>query len=218
MELLIAKFNMIEILPIMVVSFIGACIHEYIFKQEGGHFSLFNFNLWISIFVSIILCYIIDPWIIEYNDRLVLLPPLLFGLAGMDLVKRMATTKGLFNIVINVLKVFGIKINIPQEDGNNQNSTNSNEDEMRALTELDNIVHENLHKIYHTQVQYYTNHDKNLFLAEYQTIKVDLELMHQQLLNHQMIPINTTVALSEILKKELELDTIYHDLINNHDI
>lgn len=229
MEILsVFEFELFEIMSIMVVTFIGSCIHEYVFRQEGKNFTLKNFNLWMSIFVSIVLCYIINPWIVEYNSRLILLPPLLFGLAGMDLVKRLVTIKGTSSLIALVLKTAGIKVSTPSEEENNddnqpkeESNSSSNEEEkkkeLEELVEVDKAVHENLDEMYHVLVHYYSNHDKAQFLEGYQTIKVHLDTLHKQILSHPMIPVSTIIALSEISKKETELDTLYHEIILHHD-
>lgn len=223
--------EIVEILLVVGVSFIGACVHEYIFRQNNQRYFFKNPNIWISTVVSSILCYIVNPWIINFNPRLVLLPPLLFGLAGMDLVMRLATVKGSTSILEYLLGFLGIKNqkedehygapdietnNTRVEEKTNESTTEAqpvmNTEEFERLVNLDQMVQTSLDSICNLLVEYYVRHDRAAFLRGYNTVKLNLDLLHHTLLSYQLVPIATTLKLSEILKKKIEIDTVYHEL------
>lgn len=230
---LASDIRAIELILIVGVSFVGASVHEYIFSSQSSIIAFFkNPNIWISTLVSSILCFIINPWIIDFNPRLLLLPPLLFGLAGMDLVMRLVTLKGSTSIIEYILGFLGIKNNkeddkygVPNIDETHPNNdttdhTHTTEEQEGMSTEdferfvnLDQIVHTNFDAICALLVEYYINHDKVRFLHGYHTIKMQLENQQRILLSYQFVPIGITLKLSEILKKEIEMETIYHELI-----
>ena len=248
-----------EILLVMIVSLIGASIHEYIFRSNtvrGGDF-LRSPKVWISAFVSSIICYVIDPWIMEINPRLVLLPPLLLGLAGMDLVLRLSTLRGFSLFFEWILGFFSINntnsedsAGIPGDEGKilydeveeekkkeekakpvevveeSKPSMVTGENAQATLNEpvlptanfekllnLDQMVHSVLDSICNLVVMYYIGHDPEQFLRGYHTIKTNISIMHHTITEYQLIPISTAIKMSEILKKEGELDTVYKEVI-----
>lgn len=224
------EIQLIEIILILIVAFIGSCIHEYIFKDPNQSFTLRNFNLWISTLISTILCFIINPWIINLNQRLILLPPLLFGLTGMDLVKRLTTVKGSSSFLEYVLGFFNItnkrnnEIGLKEEEekkeeqkssitANDIASFNSPHD-LEQIMSLDNLTKDILDNICDILIDFYVHHDKTKFLKDYYSVKTNISLLKYQLHLYQMIPIATTLKMSEIIKKEMELDTVFHDLEN----
>lgn len=222
------EIELIEILLIIGVSFIGACVHEYIFRSSSTTYRNFfkNSNIWISTLISSILCFIIDPWITAFNPRLILLPPLIFGLAGMDLVMRLVTLKGSTSIIEYILGFLGVHNSkednnygvpdanpstSPQEETTNEVLDNS------QFEQLERLVDNNFDAINNLIVRYYIHHDRTIFIHEYSHIKHNLQLLQRALISYQIIPIFITIKISEILKKEIEIDTIYHDLISQQE-
>ena len=251
-----------EILLVMIVSLIGASIHEYIFRSNTSAETGFlrNPKVWISGLVSSIICYAIDPWILEINPRLVLLPPLLLGLAGMDLVLRLSTLRGVSVFFEWILGFFQVT-NAKNEDGGNgipgddgeilhdevegrerheqqqpiepeivvEESPNSISSTANAqatidgpvlptamfekLMNLDQMVHSVLDSICNLVVMYYIGHDAEQFLRGYYTIKTNISIMQHTIKEYQLIPISTAIKLSEILKKETELDSVHKEVI-----
>lgn len=244
-ELFLASEVTLEILLVLGVSFVGASVHEYVFRSEGNRVILKNPNVWVSTIVSSIICYAVDPWIATFNPRLMLLPPLLLGMAGMDLVRRLSTIEGSSSIIEYILGFFGITnkktegpYGVPTKEKEEETPTPtapSIQEPQQSqvslhldpvlptsnfahLMNLDQMVHAILDSICNLVVDYYIHHDRANFLRGYYTIKTNIEIMHTHMKSHQLIPISTALKLSEVLKKELELEGIYRSITSQNEL
>ena len=238
--LLLASESAAEILLVLGVSFVGASVHEYVFSSGDNRAFFKNPNVWVSTLVSSIVSYTINPWVSDFNPRLMLLPPLLFGMAGMDLVKRLSTPEGSSSIIEYVLGFFGITnkkteghYGIPpspptvgkEEQHAAEEDTPSTAvqtpvlptSNFEHLMSLDQMVQSVLDSICNLVVDYYVHKDKEAFLRGYFTVKTNMGIMQSNMRSHQFIPITTALKLSEILKKEIELDQVY-ETITTHQV
>lgn len=235
-DLLLASESAAEILLVLGVSFVGASVHEYVFRSEDNRAFFKNPNVWVSTLVSSIVSYTINPWVSDFNPRLMLLPPLLFGMAGMDLVKRLSTPEGSSSIIEYVLGFFGITNKKtegsygvppipPSTVGKEDQHTEEEEPQTTTfpipvlptsnfehLMSLDQMVQSVLDSICNLVVDYYVHKDKEAFLRGYFTVKSNMGIMQANMRTHQFIPITTALKLSEILKKEIELDQVYETI------
>lgn len=195
-----------EITPIFCISLLGSCIHEYIFKSNKKFF--LNLTIWINTLMASIICFAIDPFIMNISPRLVLLPPLLIGLSGMDLIKHLSTLEGLLTIIEYILSFFGINRKEKSSISDSDNETTSYEDLNTLLSTFFYLVTSLLST-------YYTNNDKKEFLKTYHAIKKDYDLLNNELLKHKTIPITSTLLFGSITKKVIELDNIYNSICSS---
>lgn len=246
-ELFLASEVTLEILLVLGVSFVGASVHEYVFRSEGNRVILRNPNVWVSTIVSSIICYAVDPWVATINPRLMLLPPLLLGMAGMDLVRRLSTVEGSSSIIEYILGFFGITnkktegpYGVPTKEKEEEETPpsppqpihNPRQEEapvnihydavlptsnFEQLMSLDQMVHAVLDSICNLAVDYYIHHDRGNFLRGYYVIKANIEIMHNNMKSYHVIPISTALKLSEVLKKELELESIYRSIASQNE-
>lgn len=198
-----------ELAPIIIISLLGSCIHEYIFKSNKYFF--FNYNIWISTLVTSIICFAIDPWVLEISPRLVFLPPLLIGLSGMDLVQHLSTLKGNMNILEYILSFIGINRNDSKDFSDSKDFKQS----QNYYEELDNLLSVFFYLISTTLSHYYTNPDNKEFLKKYHYLKKDFDLLHNEMIKYKTIPVTSTLLFSTIIKKVIELDNIYSNIIRS---
>lgn len=194
-----------ELAPIVFVSFIGSCIHEYVFKLQHQQRFVFNLNIWISTIVTSIICFVIDPWIMDFNSRLIFLPPLIIGLSGMDLITKLSTLKGSIKIFEIVLSFIGL----------NRRTENINEDnksEEDKYTELENSLTIFFNLVTQLLTDYYTTKNKQQFLPTYILLKKDFDNLRADILHYDTLPITLILLISSILKKMIEADSIYDKL------
>lgn len=195
-----------ELTPIICITLICSCIHEYIFRTNEHYTFLTNKKIWISTFVTSIICFVLDPWIVDFNPRLALLPPLILGLSGMDLVNRLSTVKGNMTIIEYILSFVGIDRKDTSTDTNTQTTPQVNYDD------LDNLLSIFLYLVSTLLAKYYTNKDPQLFLKKYYFIKKDFDLLNNEIIKYQAIPVTSTLVFSTIIKKVIELDSIYNNI------
>lgn len=225
-----------EILLVLGVSFVGSTIHEYVFRSEDHRPFFKNYNIWVSTVVSSIICYTIDPLISGFNPRLMLLPPLLLGLAGMDLVKRLVTPEGSSSLIEYILGFFGVTnkktegpYGIPLQQVQLEESLPTQEQETQqpiilpnnalptllsfeSLINLDNMVQSVLDKASSLIADYDTHRDREDFLRRYTVTKMNLEILKRNISAHQFVTITTALKMSEILKKDEKLVQVYNEL------
>ena len=237
-DFLLTSEVMTEILLVLGVSFVGASIHEYVFQSETYRSFFKNPNLWISTVVSSIICYTINPLISNLNPRLILLPPLLLGMTGMDLVKRLATPEGSSSLIEYIIGFFGVtnkktdgRYGIPLQQAQPENpaeeeTTTRPERQQRilpnstlptlpsfeSLMNLDHMVQSVLDEASVLIMDYYARRDKEDFLRRYTAVKMSMEMMKSHALTHQFVPITTALKMSEILKKNEKLVQLYNEI------
>lgn len=196
-----------ELAPIICISFIGSCIHEYVFKVNTQQHFLFNINIWISTLVSSIISFAIDPWILDFNPRLVFLPPLIIGLSGMDLVNKLTTLKGSSKVIEFFLGFVGLN-----RKNDNDHTLDDNKEISQDYDELESILLTFYNIISKILSDYYTKKNVKEFLKIYPFIQRDFDILRTEFLHYKMIPINLTLIISAILKKKLEIEMVYNKI------
>ena len=246
--------SILEILLTLIVAFVGAAVHEYVFTP--GETKLFrNAHVWATVSVDFIICYSINPYIISLNPRLILLPPLIIGLLGNELAIRMGTIKGSTSMIEYILGWFNIKRNTTEEEtagvkdepgviheeskkqkqektddhsvnldaetiviDDNINSsidqffTNKELAVQAELDHMDQIIYFTLNEISEILIDYYSTRDSKKFLSNYYNIKMKIKNIIQSITHYRFIPITTSIKYAEVLKKEIEIDNIYHKI------
>jgi hypothetical protein len=238
-ELIANPLDSQEILMIFLVSLIGANIREYLFAREEGHRFFLSPQMWISTIISTFVCYCIDPWVISVSPRLVLLPPLILGLAGIDIARRLSSLKGITSLIEWVVGFFGIQ-NAGHENGDKgikdeeekeeekkEEQPSPQEDSMMSipisavvtptinfsqLKNLDDMVVSVLDSICNLLVAYYATKDTETFLKGYFIIMKNKDIMDNTIRELQVIHSATALKLSEIVKKEIELKRVYDNI------
>lgn len=216
----------IELTITFIIAFIGSFTHEYLTNDGTDRSIIKNPNVWLSTIISTILCYIIDPWVMEFSPRLMFLPPLILGLVGMDLVKRLTTLKGSTGLLEYILTFFGIRrvkdgneSGIPDNDSKDGEKVDlvkhkrMTEEETKFIVLLENMTQICYNAINGVLVEYYTRHDNTAFLYSYSRIKSEQEIIRTSISLFNAIPMSTSLKLSELLKKSMELDAIYNDIV-----
>lgn len=238
-ELLANPLDSQEILMIFLVSLIGANIREYLFYKDDNTRFFRSPRMWISTFVSTLICYCIDPWVIEVSPRLVLLPPLILGLAGIDIVQKLSTIKGITALIewgVGFLGISnassdnedkGIKEEPKKEEEKKEEPATQEETNMMTipisavvtptinfsqLKNLDDMVVSVLDSICNLLVAYYATKDTETFLKGYFIIMKNKDIMDNTVREMQVIHSATALKLSEIVKKEIELKRVYDNI------
>ena len=106
------EISFIETILILSISFIGAIIHESLDKsrkKKKAKPSQICLNIIITVFISMVFSLSIDPLICKINPRLILLPPLILSLLGIEFVSRMIHIESSFRLIEYIIGFFGIK-------------------------------------------------------------------------------------------------------------
>lgn len=106
------EISFIETILILSISFIGAIIHESLDKsrkRKKAKPSQICLNIIITVFISMVFSLSIDPLICKINPRLILLPPLILSLVGIEFVSRLIHIESSFSLIEYIIGFFGIK-------------------------------------------------------------------------------------------------------------
>lgn len=206
--------SIIEILLISIIAFIGAFTHEYMsFILKGKRIT---FNMWCNIFITVIIDIIIsvsiNPFIVSISPRLIFLPPLLIGLLGTELAKKLITINGSASLLEYILGFFKIKradtTNTPKDDREEETDVKK----ILAKQSLDDEILNIQIQIEILQEEYKINKDKEKFIEVYKFIKLQSSLLKDKI-KDKNLSMTTMLKLSEMLKAEVELDNIYEDIL-----
>lgn len=197
-----------ELGPVICLSLLGSCIHEYIFNHNNKTFFL-NINLWMSTLIASIISFILDPFILEISPRLILLPPLILGLSGMDLIKHLSTVQGSLEVFKELFGFIGIK----------KPSTDNSYDQEQKMDfdDINNLISVFFYLISSMLSTYYTNQNNKDFLKQYFLIKKDYELLNAKISKYPSLPLSSILVITSIIKKIIELDSIYNNIIGKSD-
>lgn len=101
--------SILEIAVTLPIALIGVISHEIVYTQNYSGLGslkklLTSTHVWVTVFVSFIISYSIDPYIVKINPRLVMLPPLILGLLGNELIIRLSTIKGSTSFIAYIVQ------------------------------------------------------------------------------------------------------------------
>ena len=80
------------------------------------------------------------------------------------------------------------------------------------LDNMDNIVHFTLNEVSDILIEYYSTKNAKEFLTNYYSMKLKIKNIIQSMTSYRFIPITTSIKYAEILKKEIEMDSIYNKI------
>lgn len=206
--------SIIEILLIIAISFVGAFAHEYVsFIQKGKRITFIVWaNILVTVSIDAIISVAINPMIISISPRLMLLPPLLIGMLGTELVSKMSTINGSFNVISYILGFFKItkadNTTIP-DDKDNTNTPISE----------DKVLISNINKIKRKMElsieAFNLNRDEDEFIGNYNQIKTVTKAIKSRIDSNPDTNMEVIVKLSESIKVEVKLDKIYEDIVTS---
>ena len=108
---ILIDFDIVEILLISVISFVGAFTHEFIkFISKNKRVTIYVwFKVLTNTIIVAILSLAIDPFIATIHPRMILLPPLLMGLLGEELLNKLIHWNQSSEVIEYILSFFKIK-------------------------------------------------------------------------------------------------------------
>ena len=132
METLDISVSIKELILIVIISFIGSLLHEYIInvkKNNVRRISTISTNISLTVFIDTLICLSIDQIIINISPRLILLPPLIIGLVGEELAESLTTLSSSTRLIAFIFSLFGVgkgegvKPDDTKEENNDKNRT-----------------------------------------------------------------------------------------------
>ena len=198
----------VESLILILISFIGSIIHEYIFNHRSNFFK--NPNVIITVVVSYLISFSIDPFIMQLSPRFILLPPLILGLLGIELATRLSTLKGSSSLLEYILGFLKIKRKgSKQEDyGVPTIEKENNEDKRKKNSKLKReciSVNKKIDKLLRTN---YMPIDE--FNSRYRRINYQICMITKSIDYEEEIPVDIAFLVSDVMNKAEKLDHRYN--------
>ena len=232
--------SVIEILLVMIIAFMGSFAHEYIlFIKSGKRITLSVWiNVFVSSFVTVIICLAIDPFIINIHPRMIFLPPLIIGLLGTELISKLSTISGSANILEYLLGFFGIersdKTDPPTNPGeepkynqrHRRNRHNDDEDEDSISDEikvdenqllLEGIIYTE-NRIVKTMNDYKRFGNRTEFLKIFSNINITMTIIRYNVTRVYNPPRELTDGYRSLLDRYDELKELYNHIMEGYDL
>lgn len=173
-------FDIVEFLLIGIISFIGAFSHEFmLFLNQNKRITV---SVWVEILITTLVVTIVslsvNPLVAKIHPRLILLPPLLMGLLGEELLNKLIHIDKSSKLFITVLKF--LHIQVPEDVELPEADTVHNKNPERHKEILKDIVSIKVN-IEETIVQFEETKDEHILLTGYKEINTSVALIKLKL-------------------------------------
>lgn len=216
------EISIVEILLITIISFLGASIHEiltYAINKAKPDLKRSSMNIAITILITSIISASINPFIMCISPRLILLPPLIMGLLGIEFASRLIHLQSSFKLLEYILGFFRITRarNTTIEDRKEEEYIK----ETKRLNDIDtkNIISSLLNSILYQMKNIendYDTMDKMFFLSKYNEVKKNSLLIQSYIKQVDTLPADIVLLVAEMVREEAQLDELY-DKIHTDD-
>jgi len=233
--------SIIELLLLIILAFIGAFCHEYLtFINRGKRITLSIWvNITITVAIDVVFCLVINPFIIGFGSRMILLPPLILGLLGTELMSKLSTVNGSFSFIEYILGFFGIK----RGDNTETPTDPVHENDRRERTPApfpteessvappriappevvedpsNKVIYEIMHienSILKEITDYERTHDRVEFLKARDDIIYKLSVIKETIKNNQDLSVDALNEYNKLLQTERRLNTLSNRVIASY--
>jgi hypothetical protein len=215
----------LELVLIIVISFIASIMHEYMISIKRFHIDdkieIIN-NIIMTVLIDTIICIAIDPFVAMVSQRLILIPPLILGLIGPQLLYYFSGISSTAKLIRYILSTLGIKkfdkeVDIDELEHQVEEKKKKEQEEAERLEKerKDQIDSDLLLKRIDKLVLAYVNEkiDKSQFIIEYKSIDIATSSFKESV-SGEDVPIHTAMKLAEIIRNKEFLDKTFNQIIS----
>jgi hypothetical protein len=215
----------LELVLIIVISFIASIMHEYMISIKRFHIDdkieIIN-NILMTVLIDTIICIAIDPFVAMVSQRLILIPPLILGLIGPQLLYYFSGISSTAKLIRYILSTLGIKkfdkeVDIDELEHQVEEKKKKEQEEAERLEKerKDQIDSDLLLKRIDKLVLAYVNEkiDKSQFIIEYKSIDIATSSFKESV-SGEDVPIHTAMKLAEIIRNKEFLDKTFNQIIS----
>ncbi len=215
----------LELVLIIVISFIASIMHEYMISIKRFHIDdkieIIN-NILMTVLIDTIICIAIDPLVAMVSQRLILIPPLILGLIGPQLLYYFSGISSTAKLIKYILSTLGIKkfdkeVDIDELEKQVEEKKKKEQEEAERLEKerKDQIDSDLLLKRIDKLVLAYVNEkiDKSQFIIEYKSIDIATSSFKESV-SGEDVPIHTAMKLAEIIRNKEFLDKTFNQIIS----
>jgi hypothetical protein len=215
----------LELILIIVISFIASIMHEYMISIKRFHIEdkieIIN-NIIMTVLIDTIICIAIDPLVAMVSQRLILIPPLILGLIGPQLLYYFSGISSTAKLIRYILSTLGIKkfdkeVDIDELEHQVEEKKKKEQEEAERLEKerKDQIDSDLLLKRIVKLILAYVNEkiDKSQFVIEYRSIDIATSSFKESV-SGEDVPIHTAMKLAEIIRNKEFLDKTFNQIIS----
>ena len=215
----------LELILIIVISFIASIMHEYMISIKRFHIEdkieIIN-NIIMTVLIDTIICIAIDPLVAMVSHRLILIPPLILGLIGPQLLYYFSGISSTAKLIRYILSTLGIKkfdkeVDIDELEHQVEEKKKKEQEEAERLEKerKDQIDSDLLLKRIDKLILAYVNEkiDKSQFVIEYRSIDIATSSFKESV-SGKDVPIHTAMKLAEIIRNKEFLDKTFNQIIS----
>ena len=216
----------LELILIITISLLASIIHEYMLTIKRFHdtrkLEIFR-NILMTVTIDTIVCIAIDPLIHMVSPRLMLIPPLILGLIGPQLIYYLSGVSSTSKLIEYVLSFFGIKrsskeIDLDEVEKQVEERNKKEQEEAKRLDKEKQDQHNAnllLKRIDGLELAYINERiDKSQFVIEYKNIEIDIAAFKESV-SGEDVPMHTAMKLAEIIRNKQFLDKIFNQIIDS---
>ena len=226
---LILEITLLELLLCGTISLFGSSIHVLCFKYKNNTkhsirelISEILTNAIVDTFISIATA----PFVMAISPRLILIPPLIFGLLGSDFIKLLTSVNGIFSLFEKLFRLYNSSHPNKEEESKSTNDSNSIEG-IGAKINID--INKNNHNndlirnlIINTSDalvsemdiginNYYSNKDAIAFYTLYLEIDKGYNNVRDTIEKLEYVPVEVYIKIMDLVKKKSEFEQFYKD-------
>jgi len=215
----------LELILIIVISFIASIMHEYMISIKRFHIEdkieIIN-NIIMTVLIDTIICIAIDPLVAMVSHRLILIPPLILGLIGPQLLYYFSGISSTAKLIRYILSTLGIKkfdkeVDIDELEHQVEEKKKKEQEEAERLEKerKDQVDSDLLLKRIDKLILAYVNEkiDKSQFVIEYRSIDIATSSFKESV-SGKDVPIHTAMKLAEIIRNKEFLDKTFNQIIS----
>jgi hypothetical protein len=215
----------IELLLIVLISTIASMMHEYMITIKRFHVDNkleIIHNIIMTVLMDTIICIAIDPFVAMVSQRLILIPPLILGLIGPQILYYFSGISSTAKLIRYILSTLGIKkfdkeVDIDELEHQVEEKKKREKEEAEKLEKerQEQLDADLLLKRIDGLIISYVNEkiNKSQFVIEYKSIDTSVKIFKQNV-SGKDVPIHTAMKLAEIIRNKEFLDKTFSQIIN----
>lgn len=222
MEALDISVSIKELILIVIISFIGSLLHEYIVsikKNSIRQKSTIGINITITVLTDTLICLSINQIVSQFSPRLILLPPLIIGLIGKELVETLTTLKSATRFIAFIFSLFGVGKGEGVKTDDNKEEKSEAETQEEKAQKFQIYTKKVLDGMNALIALYVSNSIDDVgFMMKYHQLKINAKLIKEHVKNNMIVSVDDAIRIAEIVKNEDYLDRISADIMSKHEI
>lgn len=208
------EFDIVEVMLISMISFIGAFGHEFmLFLNQNKRITL---AVWGEIAITTLTVSVIslsiNPFLVPIHPRLILLPPLLLGLLGEELLNKLIHIDKSSKLIVAVLKILKIKlpedVELPEAEVSEAKNPNRHMELLKEMVTTRLLIEETL-------LKYKQTNDVAQFLEVYRKVNPEVAIIKLKLKDDPDVEDVVITEYKELIDAFRDMTNMWSIIVSN---